>query len=257
MGAPATGTDPSPAVAARRSQAALVITKRPCHPAHERSADADGWRRRRGKAEKWRSAGGAGYVPKTAREASVRAVRRAGCLASAVSAGTTSPGAGKSGILSTSVCPAFGLPGVEESPAAFPAGGSAGDANPITPPRAYSPSRHRVRLAPGAGGDSTFGVVVKRAPGRAGPGVSSWLVGVRRAFVLLVVASCTAVACGGDDDGESGSATTVARVPVRGNVNEVLELGQLAPQTGPFASMVSSGPPPFRWPSRRSTPPAA
>ena len=50
------------------------------------------------------------------------------------------------------------------------------------------------------------------------------------------------VACGSNDDDTAGtgSTTTVARVADRGNVNQVLKLGHLAPQSGPFAAMVTS-----------------
>jgi branched-chain amino acid transport system substrate-binding protein len=69
----------------------------------------------------------------------------------------------------------------------------------------------------------------------------------RRGLAVLLALSCVVTACG--DDGESGTdttsgngstSTTEAAIPDRGNVDGVLQLGHLAPQTGPMAAIVTS-----------------
>ena len=69
---------------------------------------------------------------------------------------------------------------------------------------------------------------------------------VRRFFrgvAVLAAVLLAATGCGDDaDPAEEGtsSTTTAVAVPDRGNVNGVLELGHLAPQSGPMSAIVSS-----------------
>lgn len=65
---------------------------------------------------------------------------------------------------------------------------------------------------------------------------------VRRTVLAFVTVSAM-VACGSSSDDKptaATSTTTTAAAADRGNVNKVLELGHLAPQSGPFATMVKS-----------------
>ena len=66
----------------------------------------------------------------------------------------------------------------------------------------------------------------------------------RGPFVAVLAVLLVAAACGDDAEPSADSAATsttaAAEVPDRGNVNGVLELGHLAPQTGPMEAVVSS-----------------
>lgn len=69
------------------------------------------------------------------------------------------------------------------------------------------------------------------------------------AAALVVALVLVAAACGDDadpaeldsaDGGDASTTSLAAEVPDRGNVNGVLELGHLAPQSGPMSAIVSS-----------------
>ena len=65
---------------------------------------------------------------------------------------------------------------------------------------------------------------------------------VIRPLAIGLAAVLLVAGCGDDDTADEAAPTTaaVAEVPDRGNVNGVLELGHLAPETGPMAAIVSS-----------------